>query len=641
MATSSTSLRPWTVETSRRCPSVRMTMTGTGAAAKRVGLPAKIAVSRNRLPMEAPPLPEKVQSLFILPQFNHRSGRPVQKRAMTGLPPITRGAGLALPLLLSLSLACVPGFAAAGGEEAEHDAAIVHALNRLTYGPRPGDLEAVRALGLSKWIDRQLRPERIADPGIAPKLAALETNGLSTAELIKGYELPREARKEAQRLKAEMESASDEERRRSRREFVRKYAPEMAGEPRLVLEELQQAKLLRALYSERQLDEVLVDFWMNHFNVYAQKGPVCFLLPEYEREVIRPRVFGRFEDLLLATAESPAMLFYLDNWLSADPSAKPQGAGRGRGLGRRHSRGEEMPGGRPGGQRPKRGLNENYAREIMELHTLGVDGGYTQKDVTEVARCFTGWTIRGMRDGDPEFAFDARVHDKGEKVVLGQVIKAGGREEGRKVIHLLATHPATARFVSTKLARKLVADEPPASLVDKAAETFRRTEGDLRAVVALILQSPEFLAPATRAAKVKTPLEFVASAVRASGAAVESTADLARRIGAMGMPLYLQQPPTGYKDTAEAWVSTSGLLARLNFALDLAAGRVRGVTVDPSSIAPGVSDGAELADVMALRLLPAGLSDKTRQTLEAEAGSGQSPARVAGLILGSPEFQRR
>jgi uncharacterized protein (DUF1800 family) len=275
----------------------------------------------------------------------------------------------------------------------------------------------------------------------------------------------------------------------------------------------------------------------------------------------------------------------------------------------------------------------------MELHTLGVDGGYTQKDVTEVARCFTGWTIRGLRQQDPEFFFDARVHDRKDKVVLGRTVKAGGREEGEAVIHLLATHPSAARFIAQKLARRFVADEPPGPLVERAAETFRRTDGDIRAVVHTIVTSPEFLGPEFRAAKVKTPFEFAVSAVRAAGADVPDARDLGRRIGQMGMPLYLQQPPTGYKDTADAWVSTSGLLARLNLALDLAAGKVRGVSVDKALLAPPGDSKAD-GESLAARLLPSGLSTATRQTLAGEA-AGADPARIAGLILGSPEFQRR
>ena len=541
-------------------------------------------------------------------------------------------------LILALALPAGVIAASAPREPADEDARIVHALNRLGYGPRPGDIERVRAIGLEKWIQLQLHPERIDDAAMQSRLAAYRTLGLSVPDLLKGYEVPREVKREIQKKRAEMgEDASEEDMARARRELLRENAgtfQQMQGRPRQVVEELQAAKVMRAVYSERQLDEVMADFWLNHFNVFAGKGPEKFLVGAYERDVIRPHAWGKFEDLLKATAESPAMLFYLDNWLSADPSAAPP-TKRAAGFGRRGRFGafggrgpQDMPGrGLPGqgqgqGQGRKRGLNENYAREVMELHTLGVDGGYTQKDVTEVARCFTGWTIRGLRQDDPEFVFDDRIHDGKDKVVLGHVIKGGGRGEGEKVLHILATHPSTARFISTKLARRFVADEPPASVVDRAAATFRKTGGDIRAVVTTILTSPEFLAAETRSVKVKTPLEFVASAVRASGADVTDARDLARRIGEMGMPLYMQQPPIGYKDVSEAWVSTSGLLARLNLALDLAAGRIRGANANGSAL-----------------LVPVALSESTRRTLDAE--SGLDPARVAGLILGSPEFQRR
>jgi uncharacterized protein (DUF1800 family) len=521
---------------------------------------------------------------------------------------------------------------------ADEDARIVHALNRLGYGPRPGEVEKVRAIGLEKWMDLQLHPERIDDRALQARLAGYRTLGLSAADLLSGYEVPREVKREIQKKRAEMgEDASEEDMARARREFMRENAgslSQMQGRPKQVVEELQAAKVTRAVYSERQLDEVMVDFWLNHFNVFAGKGPEKFLVGAYERDVIRPHAWGKFEDLLKATAESPAMLFYLDNWLSADPSAASARMARGGGLGRRGRFGSF--GGRPqgapaqaaagAGQGRKRGLNENYAREIMELHTLGVDGGYTQKDVTELARCLTGWTIVGLRQNDPRFVFLGAAHDHGDKVVLGHHIKSNGIKEGEEMIHVLATSPATARFISYKLARRFVADEPPAALVDRAAATFRKTDGDIREVVRTIVTSPEFSAPAYRQAKVKTPFEFVVSAVRASGAEVRDASAMAQRVAQMGMPLYLQQPPTGYKDTAEAWVSTSGLLARLNFALDLAGGRLRGVSVPAGGIALE-------------QLVPAGLSETTRRTLDAE--SDLSPARMAGLVLGSPEFQRR
>src|SRR6266581_1331122 len=374
---------------------------------------------------------------------------------MTSLSPARRCT--ALLALALLALEPWPSLAASGAYD---EATIVHVLNRLAYGPRPGDVERVQRIGLMRWIEQQLEPERLPDPAIGPRLAELKTVGLSSHELLKGYEIPPAARRELARRRGEMENDREGEKRDARRAFMQKYAGQMEGSPRQVLAELQEAKVLRAVYGERQLDEVLVDFWLNHFNVFAQKGPEKFLLGEFERQVLRPHAWGKFEDLLLATAESPAMLFYLDNWLSADPTAKPP-----------RPRMRRRPAG--AGQGQKRGLNENYAREIMELHTLGVDGGYTQKDVTEVARCFTGWTIRLPRQGG-DFFYNDRVHDKGEKTVLGVKIPAGGgQDDAEKVLDILAKHPSTARFISRQLAQRFVADDPPARLVEKMAKTFR------------------------------------------------------------------------------------------------------------------------------------------------------------------------
>jgi uncharacterized protein (DUF1800 family) len=540
-----------------------------------------------------------------------------------------------MALALALGLA-VPA-PVQSAERAPGEAKIVHALNRLSFGPRPGDVERVAKLGLEKWIELQLQPERISEPDLARRLEPFATQRLATATLVRKYDLPVEARRELQRRQSEsMQGDGDEEmkRRRVRLELERKY--ELDGNPRQVLVEQQQVKLLRAVTSERQLEEVMADFWFNHFNVFADKGPEKLLLPEYERDVIRKHALGRFEDLLLATAKSPAMLFYLDNWLSADPAAAQRVAERR--AQRQRRRGDDAMQARPAPGPRRAGLNENYARELMELHTLGVDGGYTQKDVTEVARCFTGWTIEGLRD-EPRFAFEARLHDPGDKVVLGRTVKGGGMDEGVEVIHRLATHPQTARFVSYKLARRFVADAPPEAVVARAAATFRSSDGDIRKVLRTLFDSPEFWS--AEKAKVKTPFEFVVSALRATGAQVQDARDAARRIGEMGMPLFLQQPPTGYKDTADAWVSTSGLLARLNFALDLAGGRVRGVRTDVRSLAPGAGDGSELAKALAAQLVPAGVGEQTRNTLDENAGQGLDAARVAGLLLGSPEFQRR
>jgi uncharacterized protein (DUF1800 family) len=546
-----------------------------------------------------------------------------------------------LPLALVLVLALPAG----GRGEARSpagDATILHVLSRLSWGPRPGDLEAVRTQGLERWVDRQLHPERIDDAAVQKRLATLETFGLSSAQLLDGYDLPREAKREIQKRRAELDaSASEADRRQARRELVEKYGARMQGSPRLVISELQQAKLLRATLSQRQLDEVLVDFWLNHFNVYAQKGPVRFLVAEHER-TIRARAWGRFEELLVATAKSPAMLFYLDNWLSADPAA----AARLRERAERHGprprrRGIASPEQTKEALSRRSGLNENYARELLELHTLGVDGGYTQKDVTEVARAFTGWTIEGLGRQSPAFRFDERLHDAGDKLVLGRTLKGRGESEGLEILARLANSPATARFISWKLARRLVADVPPPALVERAAATFLKTGGEIREVVRAIVTAPEFLAPEVRQAKLKTPLEFVVSAVRASGASVVSACELATRVADMGMPLYLQQPPTGYKDTADAWVGASGLLARLNFALDLSAGRIAGLDLPPAAFAAQAAPGTALADAVAARLVPSGLSPSTRATIAAEPSKSLTPSRVAGLVLGSPEFQRR
>jgi uncharacterized protein (DUF1800 family) len=422
-------------------------------------------------------------------------------------------------------------------------------------------------------------------------------------------------------------------------------------EQRQVFAELGEQKILRAIYSERQLEEVMVEFWFNHFNVFAGKGPTRLYLTEYERDVIRPRALGRFRDLLGATAKSPAMLFYLDNWQSTAPEgtqtsapAMPERRGQ---LGRPGTRTPQI-GRRPqNGRRPQvmvprpqqpnpqqnpqnrrtRGVNENYARELMELHTLGVDGGYTQKDVQEVARAFTGWTIVQPRAGG-EFRFEPRMHDDGDKIVLGQRIKSGGGiKDGEQILDMLARHPSTATFIATKLVRRFVADEPPASLVSRAAAKFTATDGDIREVVRVIVMSPEFFAPASYRAKVKTPLEFVASAVRASGVNLPTAAPVMQALRELGMPLYMCQPPTGYGDVAEAWVNTGALLNRMNFAVMLTTPR-----------RPRASANAPVsADTIVRHVLAGDLSESTRATL---AKATDAPKAVA-LVLGSPEFQKR
>ena len=369
----------------------------------------------------------------------------------------------------------------------------------------------------------------------------------------------------------------------SRDEFLHGMSPEqrenvmaMKNPQQVVVEELLQAKLLRATYSERQLQEVMTDFWVNHFNIFIGKSADRYLLTSYERDVIRPRALGKFEDLLAATAQSPAMLFYLDNWMSVGPDSDfATGVRRGP---RPWSR--QAPAPASAAKRPPSGLNENYGRELMELHTLGVNGGYTQKDVTEVAKVFTGWTLKQPRQGGG-FYFDERKHEPGTKVVLGHEIQENGEKEGYEVLHLLARNPATAKFVCTKLAMRFVSDDPPPQLVDRMAKTFLKKDGDIREVLKTMLQSPEFWTPEASRAKVKTPLEFVVSALRATDAEVTDARPLARQLQELGMPLYGSQPPTGYSMKEQAWVSSSALLGRMNFAMRLAAGRIKGVAVAP------------------------------------------------------------
>ena len=374
--------------------------------------------------------------------------------------------------------------------------------------------------------------------------------------------------------------------------------------------------MYRALYSNRQLEEVLVDFWLNHFNVFNGKGQGRMLLTSYERDAIRPYALGRFRDLLLATARHPAMLFYLDNWQSQAPrddlAAPPLPANA---------------------RRP--GLNENYGRELMELHTLGVDGGYTQDDVIAVARAFTGWTIYDV-NRIAEFQFNPAFHDRKEKIVLGHTIPAGGGEQdGIQVIDILARHPSTARFISKKLAQRFVADAPPQSLVDRMAATFTATGGDLRAVVDTMLTSREFLSEGAWQAKLKSPLEMVLSAVRVLGADVTDPMALAQRIADLGQPLYGKAEPTGYSTTSDAWSNSAGFLGRINFAGALAAGQIEGVKVDLAH----VSSNGEAA---ARRLLGAAVSPATLKLLENGAkGTALSPASIAAVVLASPDFQRR
>jgi uncharacterized protein (DUF1800 family) len=428
--------------------------------------------------------------------------------------------------------------------------------------------------------------------------------------------------------------------------------------PQRVVEELAMAKVARAIYSERQLQQVMDDFWFNHFNVFAGKGEDRWFLTAYERDVIQPHTMGKFKDLLTATAKSPAMLFYLDNFLSADPRAQQRIAAERAARQWRHGGfGRPFPPRAPQQQAKKnvRGLNENYGRELMELHTLGVDGGYAQKDVTEVARCFTGWTIEKPREY-ADFKFDERLHDPDPKIVLGKKIHAGGMKDGEQVIELLARHPSTAKFISTKLARRFVSDTPPQSLVDRMAKTFESSDGDIRAVLKTMIYSPEFWSREAYRAKIKTPFELVVSTARALGSDVDTPMPLVQWTGRIGEPLYQCQPPTGYADKSDAWVNTGALLNRLNFSLALAGNKVRGSRSDVASLLGPDADGDGKAALnRAVQAFLAGQTAATTvETLEQQLENPQvlqakldDPVKrvdlgvVAGLVLGAPEFQRR
>jgi uncharacterized protein (DUF1800 family) len=522
------------------------------------------------------------------------------------------------------------------------DEAIAHALNRLGYGARPGDAERVRRMGLEMWIQKQLHPEAIDDKAAEARLGEYPTLAMTPATLMNEYPRPQAA---AQRMKIPLEEYNKRE-----QELLHPpqgVRPAEDRRPQTIVNELMMAKLVRAVYSERQLQEQLDDFWFNHFNIFAQKDDDIYMVTSFERDAIRPNLFGKFRDLLGATAHSPAMLVYLDNWLSADPESVKQA---------QHATAEQkrawkdLP---PLGN--KKGLNENYGREIMELHTLGVDGGYTQQDVIEVAKCFTGWTVRAPQT-KPEFVFDPRLHDAEPKKVLGKKIKDGGVGDGEKVLDLLAAQKATAHHISFQLAEHFVSDNPPPALVDRMAKTFQKSKGDLREVVRTMIYSQEFWSRDSYRAKIKTPFELVASSARALGAEVDSPTPLVQWVANIGEPLYQYQAPTGYKDNAETWVNTNGLLKRLNFAMTLAGNRVRGTSVELSSrLGDDCGSDSKLALDRAVNTFLGGqLSAGTRTTLEASTTDPQvihakldDPVRqvdlgvITGLVLGTPEFQRR
>ena len=541
---------------------------------------------------------------------------------------------------------------------------IIHVLNRLGFGARPGDVERVKSIGLENYINQQLSPEKVNDTVAENKVKELSVLTMTTAELYEKYPQPGQLLRQLQQrgmLPADLQrepqtgppnpqtnppNPQDENYRKVIEEYYRENGLQR---PQRIIAELQASRILRAVYSERQLQEVMVDFWTNHFNIFANKGADRWLLPAYDRDTIRPNAMGKFSQLLLATAQSPAMLFYLDNFQSVSPDANRGGA--------RRMLNPQAP------QQQRRGINENYARELMELHTLGVDGGYTQKDVQEVARCFTGWTIFQPRGGAAAvnamlgresgreaarreagtFFFNQRVHDDGEKVVLGQKIPSGGGiKDGLTVLEILSRHPSTAKYIATKLVRHFVSDTPPPALVARVANAFTKSDGDIRETLKALIFSNEFNSPEAYRAKIKRPFELVVSAIRTLGADTNGGPGTHQWIARMGEPLYGFQTPNGYSDAAESWVNTGGLVERMNFGLALASNRVQGTRVDLAKL--NVQEKTKLIDE-SLKLIVAGdISPATRETLMKqidETKANDNVSKVVGLILGTPEFQRQ
>ena len=623
---------------------------------------------------------------------------------------------------------------------------ILHVLNRLGFGARPGDIEKVKAMGLQKYIERQLNPSSIDDSVAEAKVRALDVFNMSTAELFAQYPNPGALLQQlegrnpgqanaGQKDPQEMTQDQQRERREKIQELYAKYDLKPAQQ---IMPEIIANRVLRATYSERQLQEVMVDFWQNHFNVFAGKAAVRWYIPSYERDVLRPNALGNFKDLLIGTAQHPAMLFYLDNFQSVSPNAQIGGNRRGNGGGQlqqilrnggavtpqmrerikkrtgatdaeidqRIAQMRTSP--QPQQERPQRGINENYARELMELHTLGVNGGYTQQDIIEVAKCFTGWTIadpRGYRraaastikgtedqrlerlqrmPGVPddiesgEFYFNPRWHEGGTKTVLGQKIDEGGMKDGLKVIDILVNSPATAKFIARKLAVKFVSDNPSDALVQRVADAFHNSKGDIKTTLRALFNDKEFFAPENYRAKIKSPYELAVSSLRVLNAETNGGPAFGAMLNKLGEVPYGYQAPTGYPDTAEDWVNTGALLERLNFAIAVASNRIPGTTVDLKQFES--KDKTQVLNKAVATILDNDISSATKATLvkqieqplpDVKAGSeveqemevpnmrgGQQgramrqarlldPSgdpevfKIVSLVLGTPEFQRQ
>ena len=577
----------------------------------------------------------------------------------------------------------------AAAREQTADQQVLQVLNRLAFGSRPGDVQAVRTMGVDRWIALQLEPARIPDPAGDSVAGHYRTLSLPLPTLLEEYPPNPVLRRLARQAMAGGGAGMMRDSIRISREDSLEYAM-MRRRSQVIGQELVSARVARAVASDRQLQEVLTDFWLNHFNVFAGKSASMrhYLVP-FERDVIRPNVLGNFRTMLGAVAHSPAMLFYLDNWQSTADSTRatmvPQRMVRA--AQRRYAQRAPQLSGLSSAQRDtllarvqqrRRGVNENYARELMELHTLGVDGGYTQQDVSEAARILTGWSLQQPNEL-AAFRFNPAVHDAEAKQVLGTTFPAGqGVAEGERLLDLLARHPATATFIATKLAQRFVSDTPPAALVERAAATFRRTDGDLREVVRTIVTSDEFFAAAAWRAKVKSPFEVVVSALRAVDAGIDTTPRSAAIVARLGQGLYQHQAPNGWPETGDGWINTGAILNRINFGMALASGNVPGVMLrrwplyaeletlpreqQVDGVVRGLLGGDVSADMRAILLSGdhpmmerARTQDTSvlpdRQASMARgmgpgvrfngAGAPQGLAQIVGLAIGSPEFQRR
>lgn len=512
------------------------------------------------------------------------------------------------------------------------DEKILHLLSRLTFGPTPGQFGNVKGMGLDKWIDQQLQPEKLPQTELEKKFSKYELLGTTPFEQAEIYRKMQEAKGEDDQMMQNLGRF-----RSKARDEIRAYVVE------------------NAMGSSAQLFEVLTDFWRNHFAVDIAKDSVEYTATHYEIKVIREMCMGRFLPFLQATATHPSMLVFLDNHISRRPPSKSElkqieNRYRRRGSTREQAKEQAQIA-------KQRGLNENYARELMELHTLGVDNGYSQEDVEMVARAFTGWSTDFGKDGTG-FMYKDGMHDPSRKSVMGRGIPRGRREtgmiEGKTIIGRLAKHKNTANFIATKLVRYLVNDDPPPKIVAAAARTFKAKKGDIREVVRTIIKHPEFFDRQHFKAKFKNPLEFVTSALRATEADVSAPKVIADAVASLGMPIYGCEDPTGWDDTAEAWRDPGVMALRWRFALRLARGKVRGMKIGERFYYQLPEDPLDLMDSLIKKVVPQGLGSNTYAVLErvtfkrvqeglaeTERGRKELAKTIVGILLGSPEFQQQ